>query len=218
MSIEVVEAVKTENQKEVVPANNQEQPPKNEVLPPRNEVLSPKTQDQPNTVTENEKMSEKKEEPNLAEKTIAESNREVMKPFVNSLTNRLLEEIDKAADKGIVLQKGLSSKQAEKILETVLSQIQQEYIGSIYEDRNILQSAAYFAGTALGYPRQAIRTVLRKLPLSDHFCAGLSNGGRVCDDHITRSISCLSAKKDRLSKMLSGKESKDNQTSTQVCM
>ena len=120
----------------------------------------------------------------LPSTNIAQHNREIIKPFVDTFTENLYRAFDKAAEKGVVLKEGISPETAEQIIAQVLFSIQANYQGNVYEDRNIFENTAYMLGNVIGYPTEIVATVMRKLPFAKHFIAGMNNGKVKANQHL----------------------------------
>jgi hypothetical protein len=118
------------------------------------------------------------------DQTIASHNREQLDPFMAQFVETIYAELDKAADNGVILQSGLTADTADQIISQALWQIQIDYAGNQVVDRNIIETAAFYIGSAVGYPTELLCAALRKIPLSAHFRAGFRAGTVTCDQHM----------------------------------
>ena len=128
--------------------------------------------------------------------SVSEHNRDVLAPFMEELTERFYKQLDIAAEKGVVLQSGISEATADSILNELLFQVQKDYQGIQFEKRNLLENVAFAAGATVGYPLGVVKAVVSKLPLAAHFSAGVTGGTYKSQTHIS-SVLCRFSKKKK---------------------
>jgi hypothetical protein len=116
--------------------------------------------------------------------SLAQNNREKIKPYIDTLVDKIYQHIDRLAEKGFELRDDMSQKRVDEIIAFVLEDIMQHYQGEVIQDRNMFESLAYYLGCTLGYPYEMICMALRKLPLSGHFVAGFQRGQCMANSHM----------------------------------
>ncbi len=131
--------------------------------------------------------------------SLAEKNREKIKPYVEKIQEQIYVYLDRAASNGFEFKEDMPKDKADQLLTVILADIMEHYQGSeVVQDRNMFETIAFTVGAIIGYKAELVSICLRKLPLAQHFYAGGKWGGAKAQNHVNIALAKFSSNKEKL--------------------